>query len=195
MNMCASVTADDYLWIDKSQRGHSWKHWGLTAVFTVSPYCRHHYYYYISHPTILPTASVFSAPSYLFLSLTAHRATCKTSKVCRSLSEDRIWRMARCLFDPRCTVTLSSLIHISEINVNILRQHPSVILPPHQINIWEQWHHMWQRIKQSFHFLIAYFSCCLLFSVLPVSFLSISLCCGKNMRWVFDKFLRKSEVI
>lgn len=34
----------------------------------------------------------------------AHQATCRTSEACRSLFEDRIQRMARRLFDSRCTL-------------------------------------------------------------------------------------------
>lgn len=58
----------------------------------------------ISHPTFsLPNPSlprftpVFSPPS---------TSRAELPETCRSLPEDAIWRMAPCLFDPRCTVKL-----------------------------------------------------------------------------------------
>lgn len=133
MNVRVSVTADDYLRIDKSQQGHSWEHRGQTAVFMVPPRCHHCYYYHASHlylfimePTASPFTAVFSLPSTSSL-LWAHLAACRTSDVCRSLPADGVWASGRC--DASC------LNRLSVINVNIQQKHPSVFLPPRQINI------------------------------------------------------------
>lgn len=77
----------------------------------------------------------------------------------------------------------SSLIHISAINVNIRRRHPSVILPPHGI----QNRGLQRHIR---HMFSPFFSCCLL-SFSP-SLRHISQCFGQKTRRVFWWFIARS---
>lgn len=58
----------------------------------------------ISHPTFSLSKPIASLFTPVFSLPSTSRA--ELPEACRSLPEDAIWRMAPCLFDPRCTVKL-----------------------------------------------------------------------------------------
>lgn len=164
-----SETADDNLWINKSE----WEHWGQTAVFMVK----------LSPLPLLHVRLLFLPPLVFSELIRRHEGFQGLREFTRGQSlkdgSTPVWSQV-----PRHA---SSLIHISAINVNIRRKQPSVILPPHGIQNREQQRH----IRHMFSpFSITYFSCCLL-SFSP-SLRHISLCFGQKTRRVFWWLIARS---